>query len=580
MSVAYDASMVVASTRRPALRAVWVVDVAAGAIAILVIGGPVLFTNDGFAVDFTNHLWLVWVQEAAIAHHATPTYFVSAPAVGVFYPFFAFYGATLYATAGALAAAMDGRVVAAFVVVTLLGVAAAYGGLVWLSRQLGVRSWMAHLPAIAFVASAYYVTNLYGRGAWTEFMATSMIPLLIASGWRLIRAPSLEPIPAALFVLAAIIFAGSHNITLELGSLVILASWALVWIAGGRRALPRGPRRTLEVAALLIVAVAVNAWFLLPDVAHASETAIGTRALIPWHASRFFNTPGILFNPLRAVPSQSTTPALYVQAPDWFLAAALVAGALVWSLTASRLRRTGSALLLVLAALFGAIMIQPVWDSLPRPLREAQLPFRLDTYVALVVAGLVLVVALAVQQLASGPRGQITKALLAGAAAISVGLAVWQVWVPNTHSPTSYRNRDNIFVSTRVTPRTWYDISSYVDISQPVAHPAGTVTIPPAQVDPNRATVSVLPPSGSHPFATNISGGPYVLKVGGGVIRAGRTPNGYVAARRSKPGAGPIVMSLSAGGTALTFGRWISFGALAILLVLACYAIGNRVWPR
>ena len=151
---------------------------AAGVVAVLVIGGPAVFTHNGFAVDFTNHLWLVWVQEAAIAQHATPTYFISAPAAGVFYPFFAFYGGTLYAATGAVAALLGGRVVVAFLAVTLLGVAAAYGGLVWLSRQLGVRSWAAHAPAIAYVFSAYYVTNLYGRGAWTEFMATSTIPLV------------------------------------------------------------------------------------------------------------------------------------------------------------------------------------------------------------------------------------------------------------------------------------------------------------------------------------------------------------------------------------------------------------------
>jgi len=36
---------------------------------------PVLATRNGFTLDFTNHLWLVWVQ-AHIASTGVPTYFI------------------------------------------------------------------------------------------------------------------------------------------------------------------------------------------------------------------------------------------------------------------------------------------------------------------------------------------------------------------------------------------------------------------------------------------------------------------------------------------------------------------------
>ncbi len=67
---------------------------------MLLVGSPALFTQDGFGIDFTNHLWLVWVQQQAISHHLLPTYLVNAPRVGAFYPFFMFYGGTLYAASG------------------------------------------------------------------------------------------------------------------------------------------------------------------------------------------------------------------------------------------------------------------------------------------------------------------------------------------------------------------------------------------------------------------------------------------------------------------------------------------------
>ena len=105
----------------------------------------------------------------------------------MFYPLFAFYGGTLFALTGALAAVLGGSTVVAFEVATLAAIAAAYGGLFWLSRQLGVKGALAHAPALVFVTSAYYVSNLYGRGAWAEFMAVSALPLLLAASLRLIR---------------------------------------------------------------------------------------------------------------------------------------------------------------------------------------------------------------------------------------------------------------------------------------------------------------------------------------------------------------------------------------------------------
>jgi hypothetical protein len=99
-----------------------------------------------------------------------------------FDPFFAFYGGTLYAVVGALAVVVAGQVIAGYVISVLLAIVAGYGGCLWLARQLGASTWRAHALAITFVSSAYYITNVYGRGAGPEFVAVSVIPLLAASG--------------------------------------------------------------------------------------------------------------------------------------------------------------------------------------------------------------------------------------------------------------------------------------------------------------------------------------------------------------------------------------------------------------
>ena len=93
--------------------------------------------------------------------------------MGVFYPIFAFTGSTVYAIGGYLAIVLGDRPVAAYVLLQVLAFCIAFGGMTWLSRQVGLRGWRAQLPGVAFVTGTYYLTNLYGRGDFAEFFATS-----------------------------------------------------------------------------------------------------------------------------------------------------------------------------------------------------------------------------------------------------------------------------------------------------------------------------------------------------------------------------------------------------------------------
>jgi hypothetical protein len=133
-----------------------VIDLAIATLAIILIASPLLFTSDGFFPDFTNSLWMAGYQQHVIAAHLHPTFFMHTEQGGVFYPQFAFYGGTLFAITGALAAllggsAVGGATIVAFEAMTLAAIAAAYGGIFWLARQLGVRRALAHAPAIVFV---------------------------------------------------------------------------------------------------------------------------------------------------------------------------------------------------------------------------------------------------------------------------------------------------------------------------------------------------------------------------------------------------------------------------------------------
>jgi hypothetical protein len=562
-------------------------DLVAGAVAVVLVAAPMLFTSSGFAVDFTNHLWLTWAAGKMLVESGHPSYFLNTSELGVFYPWFAFYGGSLYMIVGGISELTGGHPILAYVGVTTLVIAGSYGGMVWLGREFGLRGWVSHAPALVVVTSAYYITNLYGRGAWTEFIATAAIAPLLASGVHLVRAPRWRPWPILVFVASTVIFTGSHNITLLWGSTVAVIAAVTLWLAlGGPRRMPF--RRLAMLAGLGVASVLVNAWYLVPDIAYAGDVRAHAYALAVAGAS-FFDTPGVLLDPLRMVPHESTTPALYVQVPVWFMVWGLVAGALLlWrGRSGDRLGRVWIGVIVLIGVLLGMIMLTPLWSVLPFPFDEIQYPYRLGSYVYYAVGGLVLVGALALQRAAAAGRAGPTvgrlRVGLAGVCAVSIGLCVWQQWVPNTLFPQwSYTNRKEALVSVHTPPRTWYDPGSYNDNSTPVVHvPAGrSLNIPPNEIHGDRFAAWMRVPPGTQPIQTNIVGGGYLVHMSG-LTRIGRNPYGYAVVRRERAGSGPVhVVVQTATSPALVLAWALSIAAcLAILAVLA-WACAQSVRAR
>jgi hypothetical protein len=562
-----------------------------GALAIVVVvGAPMLFTSSGFAVDFTNHLWLSWAAGHLLVQAGHPTYFLNTNRVGVFYPWFAFYGGTLYMIVGGISELLGGHPVLAYVGITTLAIAASYLGVVSIGRQLGLRGWMSHAPALTVVTSAYYITNLYGRGAWTEFVATAAISPLVASGASLARAPRWRVGTILVFTASVVIFSGSHNITLLWGTTVGVLAAAILWLALGRgRPLPL--RRLGAVAALASISVLVNSWYLVPDIGYASDTSAHAFARSTAEAS-FFDTPNVLFNPLRSVPSASTTPALYVQIPVWFLAWSVIAGVVVlWRRPAAPgLRRAWLGAAILLCVLLGMLMITPLWSVMPFPFNEIQFPYRLSSYIYYAIAGLVLVAALALQRMptqmtkspASRRRSRRSneaqtarrlRASLAVVCAISLGLCIWQEWVPNTlfEIPSgekwSYEDRSEALAGIDETPRTWYDPGSYRDNAAPIVEvaPDRSLDFDPAQVKGDELSAWVQAPAGLAPIQTNIAGGSYLVHISG-LRLLGRDRKGYAVVRRETNGSGRVHVVLDTTRSLALYSGWI-------LSVVACAAI-------
>jgi hypothetical protein len=569
-----------ASTRRA--------DLLVSTVIVLALAGPLLFTSSGFAPDFTNHLWLTWVAGRELAQLGHPGFFLNAPELGVFYPQFAFYGGTLYALTGGLGEALGGHPVLAYVLVSMVAFAACYTGTLWLGHELGLRGPIAHAPALAVVTSAYLITNLYGRGAWTEFVATAAIAPSIAAGVHLVRAPRWRPWPVLALAASVAIFSGSHNITLEWAIAIGSIDLIVLWLAlGAPRRLPY--RRLAMVAGLSLMGALINAWFLLPDIIYGKDTLIGTLPPPGGHvAPSFFDTLGVELYPFRHVPAQSTTPALYVQAPDWFLAWGLVAGALLLWRGPGTGRLVGAWIAASAAVTIDLILIvfAPIWHIIPFPLTEIQEPYRIGTYVFYAVAGLVLVSALALQRAAAtGPR-RVVRALRAGlvfVTVLSLGLCLWQEWVPNTATSYSVSKRGAALASVNMPPHSWYDVGVYRDARAPIvqAQNGRVLVIPPESVRNDRFAAWIEAPAGPEPIQTNIAGGDYVVHISG-LERVGRSPAGYTVVRRPAGSIGPVHLVIEAEHNPATELGWIlSLTAiLGIMVVVILTGLrGRRAAP-
>lgn len=566
------------------LRKPVVLDVAIATLVILLVASPLLLTRDGFAPDFTNELWLSSYQQHAISAHLHPTLYLQTQQV-VFQPLFAFYGGTLFAITGGLGALLGGSTVLAFEIMTVAAIAAAYGGLFWLARQLGVRGVAAHAPAIVFVTSAYYITDLYGRGAWPELLATSMLPLVIASALRVVRGPP-RVAPGVCLVAASVVFSGSHNISLLLGVTVTALALAVYWIASGRpRELPW--RRMAAAAGLFALGVCLNGWFLVPDVRFSHDTLISTQINL-WSATSIYNAAGLIFNPLRSAPANPEAPALYLQIPVIALAWGLLAIPLAWRY--KRLRAGVVTALAVVVGLLVVIMSEGVYSALPQLFQEIQFPYRLQTYVVLACAGLVMLGALALTRRARNGRATGADRVLAGglglALAFGVALCAWQMWVPNTHGGIegwfrSLTDRSEAVASVPpALPASWNASNNYGDRTLPVVGAERQIAFNPSGlVNSDRVAGRGVFPPGLQPFATNISGGPNFVHVGGGVHVVGRTAQGTLVLARNRNGSGAIPFEVSPRQSgAVVLGRVVTLAAAAILLTLGL--AGAVRWRR
>jgi hypothetical protein len=389
--------------------------------------------------DFQADSWFLQHQAVSLRQSLVPPLSLTAD-VAAFYPIFAFYGGTLFVVGGLItlmlgAGEAAGSGQAPETILSLFALAAAYGGWLWLARMAGVRSWAAHAPAILYVTTPYVVTNINVREDFAELVATSMVPLMVASALSVLRADRLRAGPAAALAVSVALFGGSHNLTLLWGT-TILAIAVLVVVAGvpsARRQLTT--RGVLRVLVIAVPAMAVNAWYLLPNLVYHSDTIIANR-IDEWKALLDGPHPELgarhllaLGRPSELEPGLSVT--LPVLAMAWLVVAAVVSRA-QW-------RRTWGRMLLVLMAstvAVLAVMTNPRWiRMLPDPWQMIQYSYRLETYALFGICGAIIAALVLVDR---GGRRWLTWLLVPILALSVIGAGLQRHDAPRGDTPMKF----------------------------------------------------------------------------------------------------------------------------------------------
>jgi hypothetical protein len=398
----------------------------AGAL-IVALTWPIINATNNYGADWPTHLWFLRHQGDSLLHDHRPSLFAHGND-GAFYPFFAFYGGTLFAIGGLVVVALGGAGRHGYVVVWVLPYFLAYGGWVWLGKMAGLGRWAVHAPPVLFLTSPYLVTLVYARGDWPEFVALCSIPMLVASTLSVLFADGLRVWPAVALVLAAILFTGSHNLTLLWGSTLLAALGLVLYVCSPqirRRVTGRGVAR---VAGLFVPAVLVNAWFLAPELVYHSRTVIAginyaeARHTVA-HTMEIIDQPIFGFRRYNVTQYDLTLPVL---AMAWAVSMA--------ALTLRRTWRTSWMLLFVSLGVLIALLVTMLTHGslilhLPKPYVMIQYTFRLENYILLAVAGGVLVGLVLVNEAGRWMR-RLAWASLAAVVAISAAGALRQIDIP------------------------------------------------------------------------------------------------------------------------------------------------------
>jgi hypothetical protein len=420
-----------------------------------------------------------------------------------------------------------------------------------------------------------------------------MVPLLIASSLSILATDRPRVWPALALIASAIVFSGSHLLTdLWTSTLIVLTGIAILACVPAVRARLVW-RRALRLIGLLVPALLINAWFVLPLIAYQSHTSISSRfsewretleVFTAWvSVSRLFTLQRVGVLPSKPYGSFILT--LPTLAIAWVLVGMIL---FLW-----RGPRGAWPTVLVIFAVMTTLMTVVMTHAslilaLPRPYAMLQFSYRLENDVLLGVSATTLALLVLVQR-DDTYRRRVLRWMLGPVLIVAVAGAIQQAAdYPSFAGTRQASVRPGTESNSSEGP-----LTDYVDVGlQTMVGRAPEIDFPAAAVH-DESTSKVLHLRPRQLFYTNIGGGPELVHVSGATI-VGLGPSGNdvlevdppIAASsgtsRSPRAAAPseVVSVRPADGLPVVIGRLLTLAA-AIVLVLELailVASGTREW--
>lgn len=522
--------------------------------------------------DFWVHYWYVWHQSEALKDGG-PSLFLH-DAASVFVPRYAFYGGTLYTLVGALGV-LVGSAYRAYVASYFLAGAAAYGGWWWLGRQAGLGRLAAHGPALVFTTSAYAITLPVGRSDWPEYVSVSAIPLLAASAVSVLRADRLRLWPALALMVSGVVLTGSHNLSLLYGStfLVLLVVLLLACVPQARRMVTA--RGAWRVGAILVPAVLVNAWFLLPDIVYQAHTATGNQG--PRWQAYLQHFTYLVRGPRIFTLERDTTDPVVLSYGVYALPVLAMAWTVVTALTGRpRWRQPWLRVLVVLgAAATFVIYAMTHVDVLRGPYKMLQYSMRMESYANLAISGAVLAALVLVRD-----RPRVVRRACWSALAVILALSIVQAARQGGHHRDTTGNTDIAKAPSYYTPKGMTHVEDYSsgDLDIVNAPDLAPLTFPVKRIRDGSVSVDVNATAGQL-FGTNIVTVPELVDLKGAHFVAVNQGMRLIIEIDPTARPGPVRLTLSeAHPPAVVVGRWLTL--LGLLGLAASLVVIARAWWR
>ena len=547
----------------------WLPAVAVGGalLVALLLVLPTMTATHAYFTDWANHLWLIAKQADIMRQQGgLPGLFMDTPQTGLLYPQFLFYGGTVYAAVGYVAV-ITGSAQLAYAASWIGGTAAAYGGLYWAARMVGLSRPWAQVPAITYVSSAYFLTNIYARGAWTEFIATSFLILAAACAMRHFKAAPVPLLARFGLTLSVALVVGSHLLTVVWGTTMAMLILAIT-VPWWRAAAVARPSGAIGVVGAIVVGAMITAWQYLPAIPWFGSTTIVSQGqqIIDQHLASPIEDIGVLISPWRWVPDGLGTPHFFAQVPIlvmiWIGSTALLCRRRPWGPSA------GLAVLLIV--LMSIATSSPIWDALPGPWKAAQFPYRVLTYVVMITC-ILLTVGLRSLTVRSGSQHlwaqRASLAAIVVITAISGAMGLVQSWTAPTFGAVQAITNNVMRV-----PETFYAGRDY--------RVAGNV----AAVGQRIAASALTPSSAAFPVGpyrvirrpSNVVWSPGLTGVSGAVVAGASSTGIAVVSARPAPGTQPVLRA----GTAWSYRIGGMVSLLALVLVGLTAGWGLLRWSR